>query len=333
MVKCLVMFSGGLDSTITIHLLKSQNVDVTALHYILPFYSGLGFSHTKIRAMADALGVPIRVEEEGEEFLPMLKSPEFGYGKNVNPCLDCRIYRLTKAKRIMEETGAAFIATGEVVGQRPMSQRLDCLHTIENRTGLKGRLLRPLSAGLLDPTIPEQQGWVDRTKLLSIHGRGRKIQLAYARQFSLNHLPPAGGCLLTHSDTTLRYNDLYEYNPDFDITDFKLLAWGRHFRLSPKFRLIVSRDEQETEVFLRLVGDGDYWFEMADILGPIGIGKGAPTPQELDAACGIMARFSREKQLPVSHVKVRFGEREDVHAVAPAAPETCEKIQIKPIDR
>ena len=189
MVQCIVMFSGGLDSTIAVHLLKQQGIDVTALYFVLPFESGLDFDHAAVKRYANGLSVPLRIEEEGEGFLDMVSSPDFGYGKHANPCIDCRIHRLKKAKGIMDEIGASFIVTGEVIGQRPKSQRKDSLILIERKAGLEGILLRPLSAQLLEPTIPETKGWVDRSKLLAISGRGRKEQLAYSKKYGLKPHP------------------------------------------------------------------------------------------------------------------------------------------------
>ncbi|MDR2729045.1 MAG: 7-cyano-7-deazaguanine synthase, partial [Chitinispirillales bacterium] len=144
MKKVIVMFSGGLDSVIAAHLLKEQGLSVTALHFVLPFYCGVGKSFNQVEKYAENLGIPLRIEEEGEEFLEMIRSPKFGFGKNANPCIDCRINRLVRAGKIMEETGAVCLATGEVAGQRPMSQKMSCLYKVEKLSGLKGKLLRPL---------------------------------------------------------------------------------------------------------------------------------------------------------------------------------------------
>jgi tRNA U34 2-thiouridine synthase MnmA/TrmU len=179
------MFSGGLDSVMAAHLLKSQGLDVTALHFLLPFYSGLGRRPRQVEEYAAALGVPLRVEEEGEEYLAMFREPAFGYGKNANPCVDCRIHRLKKAARIVEETGAICLATGEVVGQRPMSQKLHTMQQVEKLSGLQGKLLRPLSAKLLAPTDAEEAGIIDREKLSDISGRSRTVRLAYAKLHGL----------------------------------------------------------------------------------------------------------------------------------------------------
>ncbi|GBU21395.1 hypothetical protein R80B4_01284 [Fibrobacteres bacterium R8-0-B4] len=250
--KVIVMYSGGLDSTIAIHLLKSQGLDVTALHFRMPFNVGIGTSPTEVMGYADALGVPLRVEEEGEDFVDMVRNPRFGYGKNANPCIDCRIHRLKSAAKIVEEVGAVCLATGEVAGQRPMSQKIYTLMRIEKHAGLKGKLLRPLSAKLLPPTEAEEAGIIDREKLLAISGRSRAVQLAYSKQYGLKHGSPGGGCLLTNVETAARFNELMAHNPQFSLEEFKLLAYGRHFRRPSGYRLIVSRDGDENDRIERI---------------------------------------------------------------------------------
>jgi tRNA-specific 2-thiouridylase len=323
MHKCIVMFSGGLDSTIAVHLLQQQNIDVLALHFILPFRVGFGLTHGAINEAAEYLKVPLMVVEEGEEFLSMVRDPHFGYGKNANPCLDCRIHRLTKAAAIMRECGAEFIATGEVLGQRPMSQRRDCLYTVVKRSGLEGLLLRPLSALHLNPTIPEEKGWVDRTKLLAIGGRGRSAQLAYARQYGLRYSTPGGGCQLTVSQIGNRFHDLRDHLPDFGLTDFKLLAYGRHFRLSPRVRLIVSRRDSENIFIYSLRQPGDRVLTMADTPGPVAVLRGAAEESQVLEAAAIISRYCRERGKAQANVTIATGDTSIVVTVSPATAEEC----------
>jgi len=322
------MLSGGLDSIIATHLLKNQGIDVLALHFILPFYSGMGNTHTQIRERAGALGVPLRIEEEGEEFLEMFKDPQFGFGKNINPCLDCRIHRLSKAAVIMQQEGASFIATGEVVGQRPMSQRRDCLDIIEKRTGLKGLLLRPLSARLLRPTIPEEKGWVDRNNLLSIGGRGRKDQIAYAKLHELGYPAPAGGCLLTYEQTARRVVDLMRSSHQWSLADFKLLAYGRYFKINPNLRFVVARDDAENDVMEKLLLPDDFCLTMTDVLGPLGILRGAASQDELEIACRIMARYSKMRSQPLARISVSRNGSISIIAASPAGEEECVKYRL-----
>ncbi|MBD3344795.1 MAG: DUF814 domain-containing protein [Chitinivibrionales bacterium] len=328
MTKCLVMFSGGLDSVIAAHLLKEQGCDVAALHFVLPFESGVGKEHATIRSLADSIAIPLILVEEAEEFLPMIKNPRFGYGKHANPCLDCRIHRIRKAKEIMDREGSRFIATGEVVGQRPMSQRMECLNAIAKRSGLEGLLLRPLSAKLLAATIPEQKGWVDREKLLGIHGRGRKEQLAYAKKHGLAHLPPAGGCMLTQAATARRFTDLRDATPHFSLADFKLLAYGRHFRMSPQVKLVVGRNEKENEILTMLAQKEDCFITPDNIPGASALLKGPLSSDQIQTAAAITARFSKAKDKKTAHLIITQNGATRTIEVTPANEELYDKMRI-----
>ena len=326
----ILMLSGGLDSIVTAHILKSQGLNILALHYILPFYSGLGLAHAGIRSYADELGIPLRIIEEGEDFFVMVQSPRFGFGKNANPCMDCRIHRLAAARLIMEETGASFIATGEVVGQRPKSQRLDCLQQIENRAGLAGRLLRPLSALLLEPTLAEQSGLVDRGRLMGLSGRSRQPQLSYAREHGLRHNSPAGGCLLTAVGSAKRYLSLVKRYPDFSFEDFRLIAFGRHFPLNDRCRLVIARDDGENDIFEKIISREDIIFDLADIPGPMGIGRGDFSEGDVHTAAAMVARYSRARAMTSVRVKVyRLNDPGRIIDVAPADPSYCESVRLQ----
>ncbi len=325
----IVMFSGGLDSTIVAHLLKSMGLKIKALHFVLPFYSGINCPHRQIRDYASQLDIPIQIEEEGEEYIEMIRNPHFGFGKNANPCVDCRIHRLLKAKRIMENEGAFFIATGEVAGQRPMSQGLNTLNAIENRAGVKGLLVRPLSAKLLAPSQAESKGIIDREKLFNWSGRGRFAQLEYAKKFNLKHAPPAGGCLLTTIGSAKRFHEFIEHTPEYHLNDFKLLAYGRHFRINSKSKLIIARNEAENYIMLKLLAPHDYYLQMVDSLGPIGLIRGNYSEEELQTCCSILCRFSKEKEKQNVRVAIMNGESAvRILIVTPANDEFCEKIRI-----
>jgi hypothetical protein len=329
MLHGIVMFSGGLDSACATHLLLAQGLSLKAVHFALPFYSGLGLDYRPVRQAAEKLGVPLEIVEEGEEYLAVVKNPAFGFGKNANPCVDCRIHRLGKAKKIMEAAGASFIATGEVVGQRPMSQRMDCLHKIANHAGLKGYLLRPLSAKLLPPTIAELHGLVHRERLFGISGRSRKEQLAYARKHGLIHGAPAGGCILTNEKTAARFMDLRGHSPDFTLQDFKLLAWGRHFRLSASCKLVIGRDDRENGILEKIISPSDYRLQLPnDIPGPLGILLGPDAPSFLPAAASIFARYTRFREDARCMVSViGEGNTRSVDA-APATDGECDTVRI-----
>jgi hypothetical protein len=273
--------------------------------------------------------VPLQIIEEGEEYLPVVKNPAFGFGKNANPCIDCRIHRLKQAKKIMEAEGASFIATGEVVGQRPMSQRMDCLHKIENHAGLKGFLLRPLSARLMPPTIAEQKGLVDREKFLSISGRGRKEQLAYANRIGLVHGSPAGGCILTNEKTAERFNDLVRYKPDFDLEDFRLLAWGRHFRLSPSIKLIVGRDDADNTALEKIASGADGLLYLPDTIpGPFGILRGSPIQDHAAKYASLLARYTKFRSEKSCRVVFKYSGKEEILEAPPASEEECDRLRV-----
>ncbi|MDG5813840.1 hypothetical protein QA601_02025 [Chitinispirillales bacterium ANBcel5] len=328
MHKCLVMFSGGLDSVVAAHLLKNQGLEVTALHFLLPFFSGINYPCDQVKEYANTLNIPILIEEEGVEFLNMIKTPAFGFGKNANPCLDCRIHRLKKAAKIMENNGFAFLATGEVIGQRPMSQRIDCLNRAEKISGLKGRLLRPLSAKKLPPTEAELSGIVDREKLLDISGRGRKTQLDYARHHRLKYATPAGGCLLTNQETATRYYELLQHNEDFSLPDFKLLAYGRHFRLSPTFKLVVSRNESENTILDHIRNNNHTFLVMKDVTGPVGLGIGTLNDKLLNQSASILARFSKARDKAEVNVEATIEKRSTLIRVRPAREEEICSLRI-----
>jgi tRNA-specific 2-thiouridylase len=329
MVDGIVLFSGGLDSVCATHLLLSQGLKLKAVYFVLPFYSGLGVPSRQAEAAAEKLGIPLHIIEEGEEYLAVVKDPAFGFGKNANPCMDCRIHRLKAAKRTMEAEGASFIVTGEVVGQRPMSQRRDCLHRIENHAGLKGVLLRPLSAKLLPPTDAERKGFVDRGRLLSIAGRGRKEQLAYARRYGLVHGTPSGGCILTNEKTSARFNDLVRHRPDFDLEDFRLLAWGRHFRLSPSCKLVVGRDDPDNSALEKIASASDGLLYLPENLpGPLGVQRGASIPELAGKTASLFARYTKFRNEKSCRVVYKYSGKEETLDVPPASEEECERLRI-----
>ncbi len=258
-IKGIVMFSGGLDSTLAARIILDQGIELYALHLTSPFCtcdnSRQGCRATSI-VMAEQLGIPMVTVAKGADYFSMLKHPRYGYGSGINPCIDCRIYSFALAKEEMVKRGARFIVTGEVLGQRPMSQRRHTLELIEKRSGLEGLILRPLSAKHFSPTVPEKEGWVDRDRLLNISGRSRKEQIRLAEDYSLKDYPcPAGGCLLTDKGFAARVRDLFAHGDDHTSRDFTLLKIGRHFRLPTGEKLIVGRNEEENYKLMQ-VGKG-----------------------------------------------------------------------------
>lgn len=248
MRKGIHLYSGGLDSLLAAKLLMDQGIELIGLHFILPFSSPDSDPAVSDESRRAALvGLKLRHERCGMDYIRMAANPPHGFGSNMNPCIDCKIFFMRRAAQIMEEEGASFVSTGEVVGQRPMSQTKDMMNHIRKEAGLEGRLLRPLSALKMKPTIAEEEGIVDRTKLLDIFGRGRYRQLSLAKEWGITDFAaPAGGCLYTDPNVARRIKDLYKYHPDFCQRDLYLLSFGRHFRLSEKTKIIVSRNEHET---------------------------------------------------------------------------------------
>ena len=295
MTKAISLLSGGLDSILATKLMLEQGIDVEAVNFVTDFCTctSKGKSCLASKSAADSLGVKLKVFSAGEEYYEVIKNPKHGYGRNLNPCLDCRILIFKKAKTYMKETGASFVITGEVLGERPMSQRRDAMDIIEKESGLKGLIVRPLSAKLFEPSIPEKEGLVDRAKLLSIKGRSRKPQIELAKNLGINDYPcPAGGCLLTDKGFADRMRDLIKCKPNFTTNDVQLLKTGRHFRFNPLAKLIVGRDERENERLSNLTKNGDIHFYPIKTKGPLGIGRGSFKEKELLRASAIIARYS-----------------------------------------
>ena len=299
--KAVALLSGGLDSMLAVKLMLEQGVEVHALNFLTVFCTctskGCAHQATKV---AEEFKVPIKVMNITEEYMEVVKNPKHPRGRNMNPCIDCRIFTFKKAKEFMDEIGASFVITGEVAGQRPMSQRRQAIMTIEKESGLKGLIVRPLSAKFFEPTLPEKSGVIDRNKLLDIDGRRRTRQIALAKDFGINDYPcPAGGCLLTDKGFSARLKDLLKYAPDYDISDLHLLKIGRHFRISDSLKFIVGRDEKENERLLSFLKHGDYIFDILDVPSPIGFARGRGGFETLPCAqkdiatmASILARYS-----------------------------------------
>jgi len=291
--KAIALLSGGLDSTLAVRLILDQGVEVEALSFVTPFCTCNRKGRCESRHVADQLGIPLRITILTEEFFQVLKNPRYGYGSGTNPCLDCRILMFSRARERMEEVGADFVFTGEVLGQRAMSQHRRAMRIIDRESGLEGRLLRPLSAKLLVPTIPEREGIVDREKLLAIEGRSRKEQMALAAERGITDYPcPAGGCRLTDPGFARRMRDLVEHKTDFDLNDVNLLKVGRHFRLSSRAKAVVGRNEEEKRYMLMLTQQGDLLFEVRTCGSPLTLLRGRRGRDRIRLAGAITARYS-----------------------------------------
>jgi tRNA U34 2-thiouridine synthase MnmA/TrmU len=272
-IKTLGLLSGGLDSTIAVRMMVKLGYDVTVLNFMSPFCTctkkSNGCKSAAHKAAAE-LGVKIKTAFMGGEYLQMLRAPKYGVGKGMNPCIDCRIMMFRQAKRVMDEVGAKFIFTGEVIGQRPMSQMKGRLNQIENESGLKGLIVRPLSAAIMEPTIPEKEGWIDRDEMLKISGKSRRQQISVGRDMGIaeENLCSSGGCLLTDLHFAPKVKDMLEHSPDADVNDARMLRIGRHFRVADNCKVVVGRNEKENEKLQRMAKEGSTLIRVRDFNGP-----------------------------------------------------------------
>lgn len=331
-IRALGLLSGGLDSTLAARVLQRQGIEVLGLHFSTGFcladrHRILGnrsnpekpYRNEALRAGAD-LSVPVEIIDIKDEYLPkVVLNPKHGYGSGMNPCIDCRIFMLQKSKQIMEDRGYHFVFTGEVLGQRPMSQRRPPLEDVEEESGLGRLLLRPLSAKLLPESIPEERGWVDREALFDISGRSRKRQIQLARELGVIDYPqPAGGCcFLPDENFARKLQDFLAHNgKDVSNDDMMLLKVGRHFRLNGAVKLVVGRDEGENAYLHRFVeGRAQVWVD--EFPSPLTLVDGRPSAQDLETACRITARYSDGRQHPRVPVRWRIGSDEGELSVVP----------------
>lgn len=307
MVRAIALLSGGLDSILAIRVVQEQGVEVEAVHFTSVFSNGAGrpISETSAAKAAGQLGVPLKVIEFTQEMLEMAKNPRHGLGKNLNPCIDCHAAMLRRAGEYMRETGAQFIISGEVLGQRPMSQNWQSLQVVARRSGVEGLALRPLSAQALEPTIPEKEGWVDRGKLLGISGRSRKAQMELAKRFGIREYPnPAGGCLLTDKGFSLRLKDLIDHG-EFDLNDVRTLTVGRHYRPDGRTKIIVGRNQAQNELLESLAREGDALLQTVDVQGPLTLVRGEASEENLRMAAEMTARYSQGRDRAVVRVGIR----------------------------
>lgn len=305
--KAVALISGGLDSVLAARVVMEQGFTVTGLYFSSAFSKSFGNEEaTPAARVAKSIGIKLRVLDMGQEYIDMIRNPKHGYGRHINPCIDCKIFMLTKATEIMKELEAPFIITGEVLGQRPMSQRRDTLHLIERDAGLKGMVLRPLSAKHLPPTKAEQEGIVDREKLLDISGRSRNVQLYLAGQYGITGFSaPAGGCLLTEEYFAVKLRDLFAHSPSVTPTDIRLLTLGRHFRLESGEKAVLGRDNKENNSILSLEGPGFHLFLPHDFPGPVAIMTETPSDVEKHTVGRLMLKYSKE--LPGRTRSIRYG--------------------------
>ncbi|MGI5862664.1 MAG: thiamine biosynthesis protein [Myxococcales bacterium] len=343
--RAIGLLSGGLDSLLAHALMRAQGVEVRAIN----FYTGFCILETQRRLgrkrpdgstpRNDALqaGATLETEVElvdisGPDYLRMVTHPKYGYGANANPCIDCRIFMFSKARELMEQDGYDFVFTGEVLGQRPKSQRRETMRIIDRDSGLEGRLLRPLSAKLLEPTIPEKEGLVDRERLFDISGRSRKPQMELARKLGITEYPqPAGGCcFLTDETFGRRFHDLMRRKAErrLEQEEVILLATGRHFDLGLNAKLVVSRNETENLLLLQYT-EGRYALEAKGVNGPIALVEGEPDERQRELASRIVGRYGKGKDLERVTIEWRRGGESTEVGVEPYRSEAeFEKLRI-----
>jgi len=323
-MKALALLSGGLDSRLAIRIVQQQNIEVLAVTFASVFCTCTSGGRCKLegKAAAEDLGVPVKILNNTEQLLQIVRKPPHGYGSNMNPCIDCRILMFRRAKELLPAERADFIITGEVIGQRPMSQRREAMLLIDREAGVEGLVLRPLCAKHMPPTVPELRGWVDREKLLDIHGRSRKRQIELAKELSAGDYPcAAGGCLLTDPIFAKKMKDLLDHG-DFTLNDVQLLKIGRHFRLDARTKVIVGKSEDDNEHLFSFARTGDMLFELADTTGPLALLRGELSGRHIEFAASLCARYSRLRDQASVRVKARLygSENSTALAVRPLSP-------------
>ncbi len=315
--RALGLCSGGLDSMLAALVLREQGVEVQWICFETPF-----FSADKARQAARQTGVALAVEDITPVYLDMLRNPPAGYGKYMNPCMDCHTLMFKLAGERMKRDGYDFLFSGEVLGQRPMSQTTSSLSYVEKHSGLRGYILRPLSARLLAETLPEQQKMVDRQRLLGLSGRGRKDQIRLAAQFGITTYPtPAGGCLLTDRGYSRRLRDLFEHQDRCTESELNLLKFGRHLRLSPSVKLIVGRNQLENEqISAHIDLAGHITLKVIEHAGPQTVLVGRHRQAVIPQAAAICAGYSKASGLERVSVLVTFNNGERTVQVTPMRP-------------
>lgn len=308
-MKAIGLLSGGLDSTLAVKLMLEEGIEVEAVNFLTVFCTCTARGRTCLssKAASDQLGIKLKVFEISREYLEIVKAPKYGYGRNLNPCIDCRIFIFRKAGEYMKDTGARFIVTGEVLGERPMSQRMEAMKLIERESGLEGLIVRPLSAKFFPITIPEKMGWIRREKMLAIRGRSRRPQIQLAEKLNIRDYPcAAGGCLLTDEGFSRRLRDIMRHGR-VTLRDVKFLKYGRHFRLNKKAKLVVGRNESENTLLGMLAEESDVVFTPDDVKGPIGVGRGEFSHNDILLSSRIIARYSDREGRESIRISCRRG--------------------------
>ncbi len=338
--KAVALVSGGLDSMLAVKVMQEQGIHVEGINFFTGFCVE-GHTHAirkKDQAkpkrnnalwVAEQLGIKLHIIDIVDEYKDVLLKPKHGYGANMNPCLDCKIFMVHKALEWAEKKGFDFIVTGEVIGQRPMSQRKDTMPVVARESGAEDRLLRPLCAKNLPPTLPECEGWVDREKLYDFSGRNRKPQMALARQLGFDEwATPAGGCcFLTDEAYSRKLVDLWQGrgNREYTMDDIMLLKVGRHIRPAENYKIIVSREEGENNFLSGYKKIYTHLFATSHT-GPLALIDGEPTDADLEQAARIVARYGKGRTAEQVTVEIHLpgGETRELQ-VEPIPPQAVKE--------
>ncbi len=326
-IKAVCLFSGGLDSVLAAKIVQNENIDVFALMISTPFYGRSKTAICSAEKSAQYLNIPLKVISADKEYLKIIRNPKHGHGRGANPCIDCRLYMLKKAKKYAKQIKAKFIFTGEVLGQRPMTQHMRAIKIIEKEAGLENKIVRPLSAGCMPRTEAEKNGWINKGNLFSITGRSRKLQMSLAKKFKIDDFQsPGGGCLLTCKEFANKVSDLFTHKKRITEKDIGLLKTGRHFR-SGRNKIIVGIDEPGNRQLLNLKNKTDYIFEVPGCGSPTTILQGKKTRDAIKTAASLTARYSDAK---TPKVKVLYGKEKPNRqiTVTPATQNQIDKLRV-----
>ena len=336
MARCLALFSGGLDSILACRVMQQQGIDVLAIKFISPFfdYHLLRDKGAYQQEVLKKFKIKVQLHDISQEYLTMLGNPPHGYGKNFNPCVDCKILLIRKAKELMAKLSAQFLITGEVIGQRPMSQRKDTLRIIERDSNTDDILLRPLCAYSQKPTLPERQGVVDRAKLPRFSGRNRTPQMELAAQFGINDYPsPAGGCLLTEPERSRRIAYIYQHDQQCPgPTDILFLQQGRQFRLPHGSWFTLGRNQHENDQLSALAQHDDWQLHLTQRPGPFGLLRHCHHEEDKEYAASLVVHYGKKTTPPglAGEVAIKQGNYRQTIMANPLASDTLAKLRFPP---
>jgi len=337
-IKAVALISGGLDSMLAAESVKRLGIEV----YGVNFYTGFGSveqrmrvdgeksaaSNKKLESSAQKtsieLGIPVETLDISKPFLEMVTNPKHGYGANVNPCIDCKIMMLRQAHKYMAQIGAKFLITGEVVGQRPMSQHRNTMRRIEKEAGVAGIVLRPLSAKILEPSLAETEGYIKREDLFAISGRGRSPQLKLTNEFGIKNFPKPGNdcCFLIDQSYAARFFDLMKHRQvkSVSMEDVIRLRLGRHFRIKETHKIIIGRNEAENNLLEKYAGENMAQIKAVVEIGPVSLVEGAFDESDIALASSITAGYGKGKHLPCVEFEITSGGAKKKIGVKPAEP-------------